>query len=106
MEKNYKKLVQGFIDLGVVPVLSTIPPERAHIKDQKCEKANQKIIEIAEEMKSPYVNHYSVIKHHKPGNSWDGTHPSGNGTDFSKNGLKNVNGNAVRSKLTYDMAEK
>lgn len=112
-KKSYKKLVQGFIDLGVIPVISTIPPERTHVKDQRCEKANDKVIELAKEMKIPYVDYYGVIKHHKPGNSWDGTliandgtHPTGSGTDFSKNGITNINGNATRSKLTYDMAEK
>ena len=112
-KESHKKLVQGFIDLGVIPVVSTIPPERAHIKDRKVEIANKKIVELAKEMKIPYVDYYAAIKHHKPGNSWDGTliandgtHPSGNGTDFSKNGITTVNGNATRSKLTYDMAEK
>jgi len=112
-KKSYKKLVQGFIEFGVVPVVSTIPPERVHVKDQRCEKANEKIIELAKEMKIPYVDYYAVVKHHKPGNSWDGTliasdgtHPYGNGTDFSKNGITIVNGYATRNKLTYDMAEK
>jgi len=110
---NFKKLVQEFIDLGVIPVLSTVPPERAHVKDRRVERANEKIVELAKEMEIPIVDYYAVIKHYKPGNSWngtliarDGTHPSGNGTDFSKNGITNTNGNATLSKLTYDMAEK
>ena len=66
-KEMYKIFIRGFIDLGVIPVISTIPPELAHINDKRCEKANEKIIEIAEELKIPYVDYYSAIKYHQPG---------------------------------------
>ena len=106
--------VQDFEDLGVIPVLSTIPPEAAHLGDGRVEEANQQIRELASNLDLPLVDYYRLILHHQPDN-WhgtligpDGTHPSagGGGNDFSQDGLTTSDGYAARTKLALDMAEK
>lgn len=109
----YKSFIESFIGLGVVPVLSTIPPEQAHVSDGKVQLANQKIVEIAAELNIPVVDYYALILFHQPTNwngtliSGDGTHPSagGGGTLFSEAGLTTADGYAARTKLTFDVAE-
>ena len=114
---DYKAFVQGFIDLGVVPVLSTIPPEKAHVEDGRVEAANAVIKSIADELKIPFVDYYGMIIKHQPTvEQWhggliheDGTHPSNGGQgsgDFSQEGLTKTAGYAARTRLTLDMAEK
>ncbi len=110
----YKDFVEEFIDLGVVPVLSTIPPEEAHVGDGRVEEANARIVEVADELAVPYVDFYALILHYQPGTwlgtliSSDGTHPSagGGGQDFSENGLTTTDGYAARTKLALDVAER
>lgn len=103
-----------FVDLGVIPVLSTIPPEFAHEGDGRVEAANQVIRALAQSFEVPYVDYYRLIRHHQP-DTWhgtlissDGTHPSagGAGRDFSQDGLTTTDGYAARSKLAFDIAEK
>jgi PKD repeat protein len=108
----YSNFVQAFIAQGVIPVLSTIPPERAHVGDGRVETANEVIRALATAMNIPYVDYYALIKHHQP-TTWDGTligpdgtHPSADGPGFSRMALTTNNGFAARSKLTLDMAEK
>jgi hypothetical protein len=110
---NYRAFVQDFIDLGIIPVLSTIPPEQTHAGDGKVESANQKVAEIAAELDLLLVDYYALILHYQPTNwhgtliSGDGTHPSagGGGRDFSQVGLTLSDGYAARTKLTFDVAE-
>jgi hypothetical protein len=111
---DYSAFVQEFINLGVIPVLSTIPPELAHIADGRVELANDQIKSLATELNIPFVDYYALVLHYQPV-AWvgtlisdDGTHPSagGGGTDFSENGLTSSDGYAARTKLTWDMAEK
>jgi len=110
----YSVFVQEFINLGVVPVLSTIPPEEDHIGNGRVELANDQIKSIATELKIPFVDYYALVLYYQPV-AWvgtlisiDGTHPSvgGGGRDFSQNGLTSSDGYAARTKLTWDMAEK
>lgn len=105
--------VQAFVDLGVIPVLSTIPPEAAHVGDGRVEAANQVIRAVAIDAHIPYVDYYKLILYHQPVN-WhgtliggDGTHPSagGGGRDFSQDGLTTTDGYAARTKLAFDVAE-
>ena len=114
---EYKAFVQGFIDLGVVPVVSAIPPEKAHVEDGRVEIANGVIKSIADELKIPYVDYYGmIIKHQPTPEQWhggliheDGTHPSNGGqgsNDFSQDGQTKTAGYAARTRLTLDMAEK
>ena len=101
-------------DLGVIPVLSTIPPEVAHIGDMRVEIANRQIREVADELAIPYVDYYRLILHYQPVDWFgtligpDGTHPSagGGGRDFSQDGLTTTDGYAARTKQAFDMAEK
>ena len=110
---SYKAFVQNFINLGVVPVLSTIPPEQAHVGDGKVEAANQMVAEIADELDLLLVDYYALVLHYQPTNwngtliSGDGTHPSaaGGGRDFSQAGLSTTDGYAARTKLAFDVAE-
>jgi PKD repeat protein len=111
----YSNFVQGFIAQGVIPVLSTIPPERAHVADGRVETANDVIRALAVAMDIPYVDYYALIKYHQP-TTWDGTligpdgtHPSSGGAgsrDFSRMALTTNNGFTARSRLTLDLAEK
>ncbi|MDT7041241.1 immunoglobulin domain-containing protein [Candidatus Nitronereus thalassa] len=113
-KSEYSTFIQNFMALGVVPVLSTIPPEQAHIGDGRVELANQKIKELANELNIPFVDFYALVLHYQPINwvgtliSSDGTHPSagGGGRDFSQTGLTSSDGYAARTKLSWDMAEK
>jgi hypothetical protein len=110
----YKDFVEELVDLGVVPVLSTIPPEQAHVGDGRVEEANARVVEIADELAVPYVDFCALILHYQPGTwlgtliSADGTHPSagGGGQDFSENGLTTTDGYAARTKLALDVAER
>ena len=110
---SYKQFVRDTMALGVIPVLSTIPPEQAHVGDGKVQAANAKVVEIANELSIPWVDFYGLILHYQPTNwngtliSGDGTHPSagGGGTDFSQDGLTTTDGYAARTKLTFDVAE-
>jgi hypothetical protein len=110
----YHDFIQGYIDLGVVPVLSTIPPEQAHIGDNNVQEANEVVKQLAAEMQIPWVDYYSLILHFQPVN-WvgtlignDGTHPSAGtgGQGFSQTAQSSTDGYALRTKLTLDMAEK
>jgi hypothetical protein len=109
----YEDFVQDFIDLGIVPVVSTIPPEQAHVGDGKVQAANQQILEVAAALNIPFVDYYALVLHYQPTNwvgtliSNDGTHPSagGGGQDFSQAGLTTTDGYAARTKLTFDVAE-
>ena len=109
----YRDFVQELVDLAVVPVLSTIPPEQAHLGDGRVEEANARVAEVANELLVPWVDFHALILHYQPG-SWlgtlisaDGTHPSagGGGQDFSEDGLTTTDGYAARTKLALDMAE-
>jgi hypothetical protein len=113
-KETYRAFVQGYVDLGVVPVLSTIPPEFAHIGDGRVQLANDQIRALAAELVIPYVDFYALILHYQPTDwhgtliSSDGTHPSagGSGRDFSQGGLTSTDGYAARTKLTLDAAER
>lgn len=113
-KEQYRDFLEGFIDLGVIPVLSTIPPSERHVDDGRVDLANQQIKALASELQIPLIDFYAYIVHYQPDNwtgtliSDDGIHPSagGGGVDFSRDGLTASDGYAARSKLTLDMAEK
>jgi len=113
-KESYRAFVQDFIDLGVIPVLSTIPPELAHVGDGRVQTANTAIQNLAEEMDVPWVDYYGVILHHQPVNwvgtliSADGTHPTAatGGRGFSQAAQTSTDGYALRTKLAFDAAEK
>lgn len=113
-KESYRALVQGYAALGVVPVVSTIPPELAHVGDGRVEAANAAILALAGEEQIPWVDFYGLVLHHQPVN-WvgtliggDGTHPTAatGGQGFSQNAQTSTDGYALRTKLTWDMAEK
>jgi hypothetical protein len=76
---------QEYMDLGVIPVLSTIPPEAAHVGDGLVALANDQIRSVASELDIPYVDFEALVLHYQP-ETWhgtligpDGTHPSAGG---------------------------
>ncbi|HET9888444.1 MAG TPA: SGNH/GDSL hydrolase family protein, partial [bacterium] len=91
-KEEYCAFVQDFIDLGVIPVLSTLPPEQAHAGDGRVQIANDAILDLAGEMNVPWIDYYGLILHFQPVNwhgtliSADGTHPSADsgGQGFSQ----------------------
>lgn len=113
-KESYRAFVQDFMDLGVIPVLSTIPPEVAHLGDGRVQIANDAIVDLADEMNVPWIDYYGVILHHQPVNwlgtliSADGTHPTAatGGQGFSQAAQTSTDGYALRTKLTFDAAEK
>ncbi len=113
-KEDFRALVQGYAALGVVPVVSTIPPEQAHAGDGLVEAANQAIVELAGEELIAWVDFHGLVLHHQPAN-WvgtlignDGTHPTAStgGRGFSQAAQTSTDGYALRTKLTYDLAEK
>lgn len=111
---DLRDLVLGYVALDVLPVVSTIPPEAAHVGDGRVEGANQAILEVAQEEQLPWVDFHALVLHHQPVN-WhgtliggDGTHPSAatGGRGFSQLALTSTDGYALRTKLTFDVAEK
>ena len=110
---SYLSFVDSFIALGVIPVLSTIPPEQAHVGDERYLLANARIKEICAERNIPYIDFYAYIVHHQP-TTWNGTLISGDGThpsnvsaqNFSQTVLTETGGYQARTFLTLCMAEK
>ena len=113
-KESYRAFVQDFIDLGVIPMLSTIPPEVAHLGDGRVEIANDAILDLADEMDVPWIDYYGLILHHQPVNwvgtliSADGTHPTAatGGQGFLQTAQISTDGYALRTKLSFDAAEK
>jgi hypothetical protein len=113
-KESYRAFVQDFIELGVIPILSTIPPEAAHIGDGRVQIANAAILALAAEEDVPWVDYHGVILHHQPVNwvgtliSADGTHPTAatGGRGFSQAAQTSTDGYALRTKLAFDVAEK
>ncbi len=109
-----RALVAGYVALGVVPVLSTIPPEVAHLADGRVAAANAALLALAAEERVPWVDYHGLILHYQPVNwvgtliSADGTHPTAGtgGTGFSQTALTSTDGYALRTKLAFDAAEK
>lgn len=114
----WKEAMRAFLrdiaDLGVVPVVSTIPPEAAHEADGRVEVANSTLRALAEEERIAWVDYGALILHYQPVH-WhgtlidtDGTHPTAGtgGTGFSQVALTSTDGYALRTKLAFDIAEK
>jgi hypothetical protein len=113
-KEELRAFAQGYIDLGVVPVVSTIPPEMVHAGDGRVEAANAAIIALAGEMRVPWIDFHGLVLHHQPVN-WvgtlignDGTHPTAatGGRGFSQTAQTSTDGYALRTKLAFDAAEK
>jgi hypothetical protein len=109
-----RAFVQQTLDLGVVPLLSTIPPEQAHAGDGRVEAANAAVMALAAEMRVPWIDFHGLVLHHQPV-SWvgtlisnDGTHPTAatGGRGFSQTAQTSTDGYALRTKLAFDAAEK
>lgn len=111
-EADYRAFVQGYVALGVIPVLSTIPPESAHVGDGRVEAANQAIANVAASEGLPLLDFYAVILQYQPTGwagtliSGDGTHPSSasGGRSFAQTSLTETDGYALRTKLAFDFA--
>lgn len=113
-KQSVRVFLQSYIDLGVVPVVSTIPPEQAHVGDGRVQAANAALLALAAEMQLPSVDYYGLTLHFQP-TTWlgtlislDGTHPTSAtaGQGFSLIAQSATDGYALRTKLTFDMAEK
>lgn len=109
-----RALLLDVADLGIVPVLSTIPPRADHLDDDRVEDANFHIRALARQLSLPLVDYFDAIVTTRPDDwhgtllSADGVHPSagGGGRDFSRQALEFTDGYAMRSKLVLDMAER
>ncbi len=113
-KETLRGFVQGYVALGVVPVLSTIPPEVAHLADGRVAAANAALVALAAEERIPWVDYHGLILGYQPVN-WvgtligaDGTHPTAGtgGLGFSFAALTSTDGYALRTKLAFDAAEK
>ena len=113
-QEGYRTFVQGYEALGVVPVVSTIPPKAAHATDGRVEAANAAILALAVQERIPWVDYHGLILHYQPVD-WvgtlidvDGTHPTAGtgGTGFTQTALTSTDGYALRTKLAFDVAEK
>jgi hypothetical protein len=73
--ENMRQIVEISLDMGVIPVLSTIPPMRDY--EEKVEEFNLAIITVAEEYDVPIWNYWLALQD-LPGEglSLDGIHPS------------------------------
>ena len=92
-QNNLKRIVEISIDMGVIPVLSTIPPKHYDAAtDSRVYEFNQVIIATARAYDIPLWDYYSQMTG-LPGEglSPDGVHPNGPpgalSTDFSGNNL-------------------
>ncbi|MEE4186226.1 MAG: SGNH/GDSL hydrolase family protein [Gammaproteobacteria bacterium] len=109
-----RALLLDIADLGIVPVMSTIPPRIDHLEDGRVDDANFHIRGLARQLRLPIVDYHDLITTTRPGDwhgtllSDDGVHPSagGAGRDFSRQGLEFTDGYAARSKLVLDVAER
>ncbi|MBZ0267184.1 SGNH/GDSL hydrolase family protein [bacterium] len=113
-KEQLRGFVQGYAALGVLPAVSTIPPEAAHSGDGRVEAANEAVRALAAEERIPWVDFHALVLHFQPAN-WhgtligaDGTHPSAatGGQGFSEEAQTTTDGYALRTKLTFDLAEK
>ena len=113
-KEAYRAFVLGYEALGVVPVLSTIPPKVAHESDGRVEAANAAVLALAAEERIPWVDYHGFILHYQPV-SWvgtlidtDGTHPTAStgGAGFTQSALTSTDGYALRTKVAFDVAEK
>jgi len=109
-----RALLLDIADLGIVPVLSTIPPRADHLEDGRVDDANFHVRALARQLTLPLVDFHALVTSTRPGDwhgtllSEDGVHPSagGGGRDFSREGLEFTDGYAARSKLVLDVAER
>ena len=83
--------VNEFINYGIVPVLSTIPPrtDLAYNRD-KADPYNAKLRVLAERLKLPIIDYSKEILLRRPNGTWantlisnDGVHPSGNRNGYT-----------------------
>jgi hypothetical protein len=74
-EENLRRIMDISVTYGVIPVLSTIPPQRLH--EDTVRDFNLRIIEIAQDYHTPVWNYWLGLQS-LPGNgmSQDGIHPS------------------------------
>ena len=110
---NLTNIVNTNIDAGVIPVLSTIPPQTIASDNARIPGFNAAIKEIAAAKNIPYVDLWGLYEDLHP-NNWaalsDGdVHPNygtGGGADIGNDETLKNNGYLLRSVLTAEMAEK
>jgi hypothetical protein len=108
-KEDLRDFVNAWEESAVIPVLSTIPPELAHVGTGRVEAANVAIADLAEEEDIPLVDFHALILAYQPV-SWLGTLISNDaataGRGFSQAALTSTDGYALRTKLAFDVAEK
>ncbi|MBN1286554.1 MAG: SH3 domain-containing protein [Anaerolineae bacterium] len=110
-DASMRTIVQKTIDMGIIPVLSTIPPKNTgHPNDGRVTEFNQVIINIARQYDIPLIDyHTAMLALPGYGLDADGVHPSlpgewVNGTgDFSETNLQT--GATLRNFLTLQMLD-
>ena len=109
-ESRMRALVERLANLGVVPVLSTIPPRNDEEEaDREVPRYNAVIRAIAEERHLPLIDlHAALLELPNRGLASDGVHPSApvrdgraQGCDFTSTGLQF--GQNVRNLMTLEM---
>lgn len=110
-DSSMHAIVQKTIEMGIIPVLSTIPPKNTgHPNDARVMEFNQVIINIARQYDIPLIDYYTaMLSLPGQGLSEDGIHPSVPGTwiegtaDFSDANLQA--GFVLRNFLTLQMLD-
>lgn len=106
-EKNMTAIIDACLEVGCIPLLSTIPPILN--KEARAKEMNDVVQKLAADRKVPLVDFHAEILARQPGTAWNGTllgnndvHPSATGgklLDFSEANLK-VCGYALRNYVT------
>lgn len=107
-ETDIRRIIDFSIEGGVIPILSTIPPQRGTHNPHRVADFNQIIIRLAEEYHLPYMEYHSALMGLMNGGlTTDGLHPSTppNGYEdtarFDDNTLRY--GYVVRNLLTLEI---
>ncbi|HVO41558.1 MAG TPA: GDSL-type esterase/lipase family protein, partial [Aggregatilineales bacterium] len=77
-EDNMRQIIQTSLDLGVIPVLSTIPPKTmGEAQAARVTVFNQSIRALAQQYAIPLIDYYAtMVNLPNQGMSSDGLHPS------------------------------
>ncbi len=97
-EEGMRQVIEISIDMGVIPVVSTIPPfDYGDVEEGRVELFNNIIVSLCEEYEVPIWDYWAVMKPlPNQGLSTDGVHPSWNKpADFTPSNLEY--GMAVRN---------
>ena len=92
-ERNMRRVIETTLSMGVIPVVSTIPPMHRAGIDGRVEEFNAILIRLAREYDVPLVDYWSALQGlPNDGLGGDGVHPSwapsGHAADFTPDYLQ------------------